>query len=147
MGLPLCSSGFVLTTAHAGLPRRPSTHEEGTRDDTTIPAPARSKNWHTFCAHPVRPRRSETCRNAPCYRTHFLLAHVRVVCSKLDGPMTLHELHRTMHLRHAADGRPRREVGKTAGLETFRQLFSDPSHLGLDHACCTKPYRLISPPL
>ena len=26
-----------------------------------------SKNWHTFCAHPVRPRRSETCRNAPCY--------------------------------------------------------------------------------
>ena len=26
-----------------------------------------SKNWQTFCAHPVRPRRSETCRNAPCY--------------------------------------------------------------------------------
>ena len=25
------------------------------------------KSWHTFCAHALRPRRSETCRIAPCY--------------------------------------------------------------------------------
>ena len=41
---------------------------------------------------------------------------LRVFGSKVDGPMALRELHRTMHLWHAADGRPRREVGKTAGL-------------------------------
>ena len=50
----------------------------------------------------------------------FLLGHVRVVCSKLDGSTTLRELRRTMHLRHAADGRgPRREVGKTSDLTLF----------------------------
>eukprot|EP00966_Prymnesium_polylepis_P083899 1942559-Prymnesium_polylepis.1 len=40
MGLPLCSSGFVHTTAHASLPRRLSTHEDVTQDDPTTPAPS-----------------------------------------------------------------------------------------------------------
>jgi hypothetical protein len=48
--------------------------------------------------------------------TQLSLGHVRLFGSEVDGPMTLNELHRTMHLRHAADGRPCPEVGKTSGL-------------------------------
>ena len=63
-------------------------------------------------------RRCETCRKSPCF-THFLLAHVRVFGSQLDGSTTLRKLRRTMHLRHTADGPPRRELGKTPGLRLF----------------------------
>jgi hypothetical protein len=45
-----------------------------------------------------------------CPVTHLLLSDVHVFVSELDGPMTLHELPRTMHLRHAADGRPGQEL-------------------------------------
>ena len=50
--------------------------------------------------------------------TQLSLGHVdvRLFGSQVDGPMTLHELHRTMHLRHAADVRPCPELGKTSGL-------------------------------
>ena len=48
--------------------------------------------------------------------THLLLGDVEVFGSEVDGSTTLRELRRTMHLRHAADGRPRREVGKTSDL-------------------------------
>ena len=61
--------------------------------------------------------------------THLLLGHVQVFGSEVDGWMTLRELHPTMHLQHAADRRPGQELGKTAGPETFRQVFSYPSHL------------------
>ena len=51
--------------------------------------------------------------------THLLLGDVQVFVSELDGPMTLQELHRNMHLRHAADGRPGQELGKTSDLQLF----------------------------
>jgi len=72
--------------------------------------------WHTCCSHAlgrVAARPAEWL-----LVTHLLLGHVQVFGSEVDGWMTLRELHPTMHLRHAADGRPRREVGKTAGLKT-----------------------------
>ena len=57
--------------------------------------------------------------------TQLSIGHVRLLGSEVDGPMTLHELHRTMHLRHAADGRPGQGLGKTAGLrqKTNRLIF------------------------
>ena len=48
--------------------------------------------------------------------TQLSLGHVRLFGSQVDGWMTLDERHPTMWLRHAADGRPCPEVGKTSGL-------------------------------
>ena len=80
---------------------------------------AGSKSWHNFCAVHMLCDRVAARAAEMLLVTHFLLAHVRVLCSKVDGSMTLDELHRTMWFRHTADGRPRRELGKTARLTLF----------------------------
>ena len=49
----------------------------------------------------------------------LLLRHVRVFGSEVDGSMTLDELHRTMWLRHAADGRPGQERDYERDLRLF----------------------------
>ena len=79
---------------------------------------AGSARWHT-CYHYAITMVIGRVAAKPAellFATHFLLAHIRVFGSKVDGSTTLRELRRTMHLRHAADGRPRREVGKTSDL-------------------------------
>ena len=98
--------------------------------------------WHTCCSHAlgrVAARPAEWL-----LVTHLLLGHVQVFGSEVDGSTTLRELRRTMHLQHAADGRPRRELSKTSDLTLIvrSQELSDPAHLGvgLDHA-----YRVLPP--
>ena len=49
----------------------------------------------------------------------LLLGHVRVFFSEVDGSMTLRERHRTMYLRHAADGLPRHERDNNIDLTLF----------------------------
>ena len=68
---------------------------------------------HTCYHHGHRLRRIETTRAAELLllRVPLLLRHVRVFCSHLDGSITLDQLRRTMYLRHAAAGRPRRGRG------------------------------------
>ena len=48
--------------------------------------------------------------------TQLSLGHVRLSGSEVDGWMTLDKRHPTMWLRHAADGRPCPELGKTSDL-------------------------------
>ena len=49
----------------------------------------------------------------------LLLGHDGVFGSEVDGSMTLRERHRTMYLRHAADGLPGHERDKTMDLSLF----------------------------
>ena len=76
---------------------------------------AGSTHLHTFHAHGHRP-----CRSFSYGEPWFYPAQSRPRSTfrarNVDGLMTLHELHRTMHLRHAADGRPCPEVGQMSAL-------------------------------
>ena len=98
---------------------------------------------HTCSSHALRPRRSERSRSPPCCtnparpRSSF-----RAATRWLDGRSRA----ASNHVLAARSGR----TAATALVQqhrsvTFRAKFTDPSHLGLDHAC-SHPLALSSLP-
>ena len=101
---------------------------------------AGSKSWLTFCAHALRPHRSESCRfqvwnPSPARpRSSFLL-----------GSTWFDDASRASsnHVPAARSGRTAAtREGLQHGSETFRLKTSDPAILGLDHLLRASGYSI-----